>query len=286
MRTTQEERLRAEQVSAAVDQVIGNPQDRPALPSGEDAALLAIAGRLARLPALLGPVDPGLEQQVMRRVRLGAGLSPRPARFRIIWAIGGAAIALLLLTLLTPLGQTAVASFLAVFHLGHTQVRITPIDTPAVPRTTLAVRETLSWEEAQARVSFPLRQPAYLPPGFRLHQVYGYSYPDLPAWVPRPFFVELVYGDDAGRTCTFHLYPISLGQDAATTGMNLEASAIHDVRDVDIDGRPGVLLQVGDERQGTFWQELVWEQEDVILSLSTADLSEAELLRIARSVGR
>ena len=52
------ERVRAEQVSAAVDQLIRDPGARPDLSDPEDVTMLATARQLARLPSLLGPVDP------------------------------------------------------------------------------------------------------------------------------------------------------------------------------------------------------------------------------------
>jgi hypothetical protein len=66
--------------------------------------------------------------------------------------------------------------------------------------------------------------------------------------------------------------------------MNLEATSIQDVQDVDVNGQPGVLLQLGSDGDRAGLRELVWEQDDLVLALSTSDLTEAELLRIARSV--
>lgn len=287
MRTTRTERMRAEQVSAAVDHLLRDPALELEPFEGSDAAR-----RLARLPALLGPVDPALEQRVMARVRAGTGRTrPRPVR-RLGWAAAGLAAVLLVGLLLTPLGQTAVASFLAVFNLGRTEVRITPVDTPAdvvavaatAAAQNAAVQQRLTLEDAQALVPFAIPQPAYLPPGYGLQAVNGYSYPGLPPWVPQPLFVELVYGDGAARACTLRLYPIVLGDGASIAGMNLEAAPIEEVQDVAVNGQPGVLLRLDAGRDGVGWQELVWEQGDLILALSASHLSEADLLRIARSV--
>jgi len=281
---TKEERVRAGEGAAAVDEVLLDPEARPALPA-EDAGLVDTARHLAQLPALLGPVDPAFEQQIMRRVRLGPVETRRRPRLRLAWAVAGVAALLVLAMLVTPLGQTAVASFLAVFHLGRTQVSITPVDVASVPSATAAagsaVVERLTLDEARDQVSFAIPQPAYLPAGYRLQGVNSYSYPYLPAWVPQPFFVELVYADGAGQICTLRLYPIMLGQEASISRLNLEAAPIHDVQDVDVGGQPGVLLQLG---AGSGWQEVVWEQGDLVLALSAADLSEADLLRVARSV--
>ena len=58
MRMSKSERIRAERVSAAVDQLIANPEARPEQVDPADAGVLATARQLARLPELLGPVDP------------------------------------------------------------------------------------------------------------------------------------------------------------------------------------------------------------------------------------
>jgi hypothetical protein len=281
--------MHAEQVTAAVDQLLGDPAARPPRLDPATDGLLDTAHHLAQLPSLLGPVDPALEQQVMRRVRAGSA----PARrrpLRLGWA--AAALAAILLAgamLFTPLGQTAVASFMAVFQLGRTEVRITPVDTPSVLRATAvaggaAVQQHATLEEAQSQVSFPIPQPAGLPPGYALRAVNSYTYPDLPAWIPQPFFVELVYDDDAGHECSLRIYPISLGDDATISGMNLEATPIRAVQDVDINSQPGVLLQLGTAGDKSGWQEVVWEQGDLILALYSTNLTEADLLRAARSV--
>jgi hypothetical protein len=208
------------------------------------------------------------------------------------WVVAGVAAAVLLVALLTPFGQTAVASFMAVFNLGSTQVRITPVDVASLEATdemrAAVVSQSLTLDEAAEQASFPVLQAAYLPPGYYLLETVGHTYPDLPAWMPRPFSIELVYEDDEGAWFSLHMYPISLGSGtrARVSGMNLEAAPIRDVRDVDVNGQPGMLLLLESAGDGTGLKELVWEQDQVVLALSAADLSEAELLQIARSVGK
>jgi hypothetical protein len=288
MRIDRDERKRAEQLSATIDRVLSESQATgAAAASGAEAAhldaadadLLDTARRLACLPALLGPVDPALEQRVMRQVR--AVNRPAP-RFRLGWAIAGLAAVLVLVLLVTPLGGAAVASFRAVFDLGRTDIEISQAAIPTVTAGPVGVRQSLSFEEAQDLVAFEIPQPAYLPSGYDLLEVYGHSYPDLPAWLPQPFFVELIYGDGAGGTCNLRAYPIVLGSDASISGLNLEATSVEKVQDLVIGGQPGVLLNLG----GGDWQEVVWEHRDLILALSSDDLAEAELLQVARSVGQ
>lgn len=292
MRATRQEREQAELLSVAVDGLLsgkGHSAQRLGL---EDAELLETAQGLARLPALLGPVDPVLEQQVMRHVRVG-GVQRRRwlPRFRPAWAAAAAALIMLFAILVTPLGQTAMASFMAVFNLGRTEVSITPASEPSASLATAQVRSTaiperLTLESAPQRLPFEMLQPAYLPAGYEIRDVTGYSYPDLPAWLPQPFSVELKYADKVGGEFALRLYPITLGEDGQTviSQMNLEAAPIQAVREVDVGGRPGVLLQVGSDGESASWQEVVWEQDDLVLALSTTDLSEEELLRVARSV--
>jgi hypothetical protein len=146
-----------------------------------------------------------------------------------------------------------------------------PVSTARVERLTLA--------EAQDRLPFALSRPAYLPPGYHLQEVNSHTYPDLPEWVPQPIFVDLIYGNDAGQTCTLRIYPITLGEKASISGLNLETTSIEKVQDLDVNGQPGVLLQVGSN-----WQQVVWEKNDTILALWATNLDREELLKVARSV--
>ena len=187
---------------------------------------------------------------------------------------------MLLALLISPAGQTAVASFLAVFDLGRTEVEVSQVGTPTVTSGAAAVRETMSLTEAELHFPFAIPRPNDLPAGYRLQEVNGYSYPDLPAWVPQPFFVELEYGDGGGATCTLRVYPIMLGQEGNVSGLKLAATSIGEVEDVMVGGQPGVLLRLEGD-----WQEVVWEQGELILSLSAGDLTRDELLQVAGSVG-
>lgn len=287
MRIDRDERQRAEQLSAAVDRFMADPEGPPPPVDPADAGLLATARQLARLPALLGPVDPALEQRVMRQVRAANRPAPRPVgrrtpHIRLGWAIAGLAAVLALALLVTPLGGAAVASFRAVFDLGRTDIEISQAAIPTVTAGAVGVRQSLSLQEVQDLVAFEIPQPSYLPPGYDLLEVYGHSYPDLPAWVPQPFFVELIYGAGTGGTCNLRIYPIALGSDASISGLNLEATSVEKVQDLVIGGQPGVLLHLG----GGDWQEVVWEHGDLILALSSDDLDDVELLQVARSVGQ
>jgi len=288
MRASKTERVHAERVSAAVDQLLRDPERVPIGLDLAETGLMMTAQRLARLPALLGPVEPALEQQVMRQVRsprIPARRVPRPG---LGWAAAGL-FAILLVVLLTPLGQTAVASFMAVFSLGRTEVSIAPVHTPfaqppATSARTTAVQENLTLAEAQEQVSYAIPQPVYLPPGYQLAGVKGYTYPDLPAWIPQPFFLELVYGDGQGNDLILRVYSIALGDEGNIASLDLQATAIQDAMDVDVNGQAGVLLRLGTDRAGVVWQEVVWEQDKLIVALSSAHLAEEELLRVARSV--
>jgi hypothetical protein len=290
-RTTKSERMRAVQISALIDELIRNQDSETEQLSAdlETEGLLSTARQLARLPVLLGPVDPSLEQRIMRQVRNADG-PPRPIpRSRLGWAVAALASALLIVMLFTPAGQTAVASFMAVFNLGRTEVHITPVYTANVPGATAvaqstALQQAMTLEEAQTKVGFTIPQPGYLPTGYRLREVISHTYPDLPAWLPQPFFVELVYEDSQAHELSLRVYPIMLGNKASIAGMNLQATPIQDVLDVDVNGQPGVLLRLGTDRSGPGWQEVVWEQGDLILALSASELTEADLLRIARSI--
>jgi hypothetical protein len=312
MHSVKTEQMRAEQLSAAIDQMLRFPDTQP-VPSpsplwgegrgegeggeGYDPGLLDTARHLAGLVQQLGPVGPELEERIAcARQRQGAAerarrppeaCGTRWPRLRPAWGMAALAAVLLVVALLTPLGQTALASFMAVFNLGRTEVHITPAHlttTATAVAGSTAVVGDLTLEQAQAQVSFAIPQPADLPPGYRLLEVKSYTYPDLPAWIPQPFCIELVYDDGQEHQFALRLYPITLGDRASISRLNLEATPIQDVRDVDVNGKPGVLLSLGAPGAETIWQDLVWEQDDLILALSAASLTEEELMRIARSV--
>jgi len=266
------ERERAARLAAALDELMADPASRPVGLGAEEGALLPTALRLARIPALLGPASASLLPAPERLIRPASPVNRRPVpRWRL--AAAGLTLSLLVALLLTPIGQTAVASFLGIFQLGRTQVQISQTGTP-VPAEHTAIRESWTLEEAQERLPFALPQPAYLPEGHRLQAVHSYTYPDLPEWVPQPVLVDMDYGD-----LTLRIYPILLGEEASISRLNLEATSVEKVQDLEINGQPGVLLRVGDH-----WQEVVWEQDDLVLALWAPDLPEEELLAVARSV--
>jgi hypothetical protein len=158
-----------------------------------------------------------------------------------------------------------------------------PLSATAVAGGT-AIQESLTLDQAQQRVSFAIAQPRELPVGYRLLAVHSYTYPDLPAWVPQPIFVELKYGDEDGREMLLRVYSIALGEEANISGLNLQAEDIESAQDVDVNGHPGVLLRLGASRADLAWHEVVWEQDELILALSSLHLTREDLLRIARTV--
>jgi hypothetical protein len=275
MNERQVERERAARLAAALDELLADPSSMPGRLEADEEALARTARRLAGLPALLGPASPGLLLAMERKMREARGARParpRPAR-RWRLAAAGLALMLLVVLILTPVGQTAVASFLGIFHLGRTEVQISQTGTPT-PAGQTAIREQWSLEEARDRLPFALPQPAYLPQGYRFRAVYSYTYPDLPEWVPQPVLVDVDYGN-----LTLRVYPIMLGEEASISRLNLETTSVQKVQDLEVNGQPGVLLRAGDT-----WQEIVWEQGDLVLALWAAHLSEEELLAVARSV--
>lgn len=289
MRQNREEQLQAEQVSAAVDQLVLDPESAVELSHSGAAEALVAARQMARLPALLGPMDSVFEERVMRRVSRGTRYPSRSPWLRLSWGVAGLVVILLAILLLTPVGQTAVAGLMAVFDLGRTDVRVAPDDTLPLASDKVveggpAVQQSLTLEEARVLVSFAIPQPGYLPAGFGLDNVYGYQYPDLPAWVPQPFFVELNYRNGDGEELLLRVYSIVLGDEANISSLNLRAPPIEHVQDVLVNGQPGVLLRQDLDRSGAELLEVVWEQDELILALSSHHLDETELLKIARSI--
>jgi hypothetical protein len=288
MSTRRDEQIRAERFSAKVDLLLQDSGAEHGHLDPADAGLLNTARRFAKLPDLLGPMDPTFEQQILRQTRVQVAASQRGPRRRLLYTMAGVAAVLLLVIVLTPAGQTAVAGLRAVFSLGSTEVQIEPGLTPHLPALAgsggAAVRQSLTLAQAQQQVSFAIAQPRELAEGYQLQKVYSYTYPELPAWVPQPIFVELVYADDHESEMLLRVYSISLGEEATISGLNLQAEPIRSVQDIDVDGRPGVLLELGAPRSALVWHEVVWEQQGLILALSSLHLTPDELLRIAASV--
>jgi hypothetical protein len=286
MRISKQERIRAELVSAAVDELIRDPEAQPGAIDPEDGGVIEAARDLARLPSLLGEPEPGLVHRILSQV---PARKRRPL-LRPAWVAVAALAVLVMAMALTPLGQTAVAGFMSVFQLGRTEVRITPVDVNTVPLATAAastpaIRESLTLPQARQQVTFDIPEPGWLPPGYELIDVVGYSYPHLPAWLPQPLFVELIYQNEAQDALALRVYPIMLGDEANISGMNLGASPIQAVEDVRVHDQPGVLLQLGgDRRAQAVWQEVVWEHKDLVLALSATELSREDLLHTAESV--
>jgi hypothetical protein len=289
MRASKSERMQAERFSASVDQLIADPSARLEGLEPADLGLVEATRQFARLPSLLGSVDPAFEQRIMQQVRQASSQRRRLPVARIGWALAGLAAVLLVAMLVSPLGQTAVASFMAVFSLGQTEVRITPVDAPSLPLATGvgqqgSIQQVMTLAEARSEFPFALPQPDPMPPGYHLASVIGHSYPNLPAWVPQPFFAELVYEGERGQEFALQVYPIMLGDGASISGLNLQAAPIEDVQDIDVNGQPAVLLRLGGKDADSGLREVVWEQDDLVLALSSVDVTEDELLRVARSV--
>ena len=289
MRASKTERLHAEQFSISVDRLIADPDARLEGLEQGDLETAEIARQFARLPSLLKTVDPAFENRVMQQVEDRLEPNRRRPALKLGWAFAGLAVVLLMAMLLTPWGQTAVATFMSALNLGRTEVRITPVNTPSLPLDSTAsvqgsVQRIMSLEEAKTVLPFSLPQPAYLPSGYRLSEVVGHTYPSLPAWVPQPFFAELVYEDGQGREIILQVNPIMLGDGASISRLNLKAAPIEDVRNVEVNGQPAVLLRLGGKDAGSGLRQVVWETDELVMALSAVHLSEDELLRMASQV--
>lgn len=258
--------------------------------AADDEPLLATARVMAGVVEHLGPPGPALEQRVADLGRYRAAPARSGAARRIAWATAALVVSLVAVMALTPIGQTALASFMAVFHLGRTEVRITPASPSGVAATvteapsTAALRQEMTLAEAREDMWFIIPEPAYLPRGYHPDGAIGYTYPDLPAWVPQPFSLDVLYRNDEGGEIVLRVQPITLGGQGSISHLNLEASPIQEVREVDVNGQPAALLRLGTGSGEAQWQEIVWEQDDLLLSLSTANLTEDELLHMARAV--
>ncbi|NLE76243.1 MAG: hypothetical protein GX605_05770, partial [Chloroflexi bacterium] len=131
--------------------------------------------------------------------------------------------------------------------------------------------------------------------GYRLQGVTAISLAEGPLWLREPLFVEASFAppDAAPELCY-----LSLRQGAVQPGAGWEVSTflfrsedVTSAETVEINGQPAALLALeGQPTQGRParrpppLRELLWQQGDTMLELSTQALDPQELLRVARSL--
>jgi hypothetical protein len=306
-------------LSQAIDQLYdGERLDA----TSEDAALLAVAERLAGLNRALGPARPVLEQRVAalveRRteacseqsesmpitnalhgfvhgytdwvVRVICGIRVVPQR----WNLAVLVVAMLVIGWLVWPGRATLARFGGVVNLGPVEVRLLAPTEPAVSvhqvQVTTTERRVGSLAEAEAQVGRSLLRPTWLPTGYALRQVTVVYYDAMPRWLGQPLFVDLSYRADQGPAARLDVrqYFVALGPGRDLHSLHFSDDQVRQVTRVEIGGQPGVLLTLGPVAgTGTPLPRLtvvVWQQDGLLLELSTPNLTADELLSVARSV--
>lgn len=278
------DRMLSEGAWAREDGSIGRPSADP---------LLEAARRLSRINECLPPVPEALERRVQAIVRSRAG-GPLSSYRLPPWqwarsALGGAltaAILLLVLWIVTPGGQAAWAQMLQVLRLGQTRVVVTP--TISLEQTR-SVREPLrDLVDVELRIGRAPALPKTLPEGYTLQEIAAVSYPDLPAWISQPFYVELCYGvEGVPPSLCLREYRLLFREYGEISEKRFLDNTVTYFEQVEVGGVPGALLEFsGDEPKCA----VIWERDGLLLELrsdgrdGSHPLSKEELLRIAQTV--
>jgi hypothetical protein len=270
----------AHRLNQEVNRLLGDArsdgEEKGSLPvSGE----LSIAQRLSQANNRFPPVPAELERRVQAIVRS----PPAPQARSWTSVVSGAMTAVfvfLLLWVVVPNGQEVGAAMMRAL-LGQTRVELTPTLESDVP--TREVREALrDLVAAELLMGRAPSVPRTLPEAYELQEITAVSYPDLPAWISQPFFVEQCYGAE-GAPCGVCLrqYRLLFRQYGGISGFQVADDVVTAFEQVEVSGVPGTLLTMS--RQGETYTVL-WERDGLLLELETDTLSKDEALRIARSV--
>lgn len=263
-----------------------------------DSPLLDTARRLAKLGEALPPVPEDMRRRVKAIVQ-----SPVDARLRrtlarvpsvgsghrrlhpAVWAIAGVVIMLLATSFVVPGGQRAWAS-MAQSLLGQTRVELTP----RVGSETRSVREPLrDLMAAELLIGRAPSVPKSLPEGYVLQEITAVSYPDLPAWISQPLFVELCYGvNEAAPAVCLREYRLAFRQQGRLGSVQVAGDVVTEFEQADIGGVPGALLTMTPRKTTRNEPEVeytvLWERDGLLLELQSHALSKEGLLEMARSV--
>ena len=258
-------------------------------PPADDAALLGVAQRLARLPELLPPADAAFQRGVLSRAPQ-ADWRPRRAwrQWRVLAPALAALLLLLGLGLFTPHGLEALAGFAARFGLGRFAVQVTPQPGGGGESFVVASQQRLaSVAEAQALVDYDVLTPQALPPGYALQDVVAVSYEGMPVWIPQPFYLELEYratGDAELHHLTLREFGLAVREGEYMRRIRQVDFASRDVsraEDVFVGDMPAVLLTMATETGVPPVRRLIWQHGEVMLEMLSQTLSVEEMLAVA-----
>lgn len=240
----------------------------------------SVARRLAQINRLMSPVPDALRRRVDTLVL--AHPTTRPAgltRLRpALWGALVTALILILLWTITPAGQSAWGQVLVSLKLRQTTVEITPT---ADAEPTRAVREPLrdllAVELAMGRAP---SLPKSLPEGYDLREMTAVSFPDLPAWISQPLYVELCYGtDETPKAICLREYRLLFREEGGI--LSYKPLGDSTIEPVDVAGVEGTLVtNYGD----TPSYSIVWERDGLLLELHSEILDKEMLLEIVQTV--
>jgi len=236
--------------------------------SEEYRATLEFAEMLARSKPFPRPAfRDGLKRKVMHRLGLsGEVRSQRSAqlypRRRVMVMAALLLFCLSGLTLLQARGSLVAAWEGIVNYLEHIGVReVKPERRWELPPSEVPTYATVA--EAQRHVDFPIREPAYLPPGFRLE---GVQVPDASS-------VGLGYRRETEDRGIELLY---LSQSSLAGKVAEYADYPGEIQEIELQGRRAVW---GTDKQMNL---LIWEDEDMVFVLhSTLPLTEMQNVAIS-----
>jgi hypothetical protein len=255
--------------------------------------LLDTAHRLAGLNDLFGPPNPAFEQRLTARIeaRLAKRLQQRGSwHLRLTW-VGALAMLLIMVGLFTTPGRAVVAELMAVFRLGRTEVRVEP-EIASVDRTFTATAETTLSGLPEARVEVEpriLQVPTFLPQGYQLHRVSTSHFEELPAWV-QPLFVDVIYQRETTEIVwelAFRQYFVASGGLGTISALTYPPKEFESVLEVSVGDHRAVLLTkrpVSPVQPSEQILHLVWEGENTVFTLTSAELTRDEIVRVAESV--
>lgn len=267
-------------------------------PDADLLPLLSTAQQLTSLAAALPPPSLALAQRVRR---LTAPPAPAARRLDSMWAprpwlraAAVAALVLLALSLFTAPGQQAMAALMASFRLGDNagrdvQVNVSPDQSPTGLQYAGARAETLAnLDAARGRVPYPLLEPAWLPPGYTLQSVSAVSYTNMPDWFPQPLYIETAYRPASAPALSFDLtlrqFGVALGETGRIRTLRFDSVDVSSMQEVQVAGRPALLLTLGQPDNGAAVRELVWQQGDVMIEILSQSLSPDDMLAVAASL--
>ncbi len=208
--------------------------------------------------------------------------APRPARLlRLRPALGGALVTALILVLLwtiTPAGQGVWGRVLVTLKLRQTTVEITPT---ADAEPTRAVREPLrDLLAVELTMGRAPSLPKLLPEGYDLREMAAVSFPDLPAWISQPLYVELCYGtDQAPKAVCLREYRLLFREEGGILSYTQLGDST--IQPVDVAGVDGVLVTTYGDAPS---HSIVWERDGLLLELHSEILRKETLLEIAQTV--